>query len=524
MTTISLVKSRLRSTRVRKQIGQNGVRKIGTSYTPTTTKQGLIGRIWNQLKGLGGWIVEKISGVLRKINFTKIWDWIVSGFNTIWAFNWQQTDAEIDKKIAAEWHAVTVKMAGVTGRAFGHLVCGFIPAASIAVVNEPLAVYLLQKVGEEALQDLSNELNAFLQQTGRATLNTAARKAFKNIRKLIKFANRNPYYRRRVSRFINPQIIDQWGEEEGKEWSFQSFFQKQVEKLPEPWQDRVEEFVDEFSDACIESGYVIAGGLDEFFGLNAATQDFFSVFGKERTIEFYPDRDVKSEKFILKGKEELVKSQVVDIVNQGQLLENREISINLPTEEWGRIPIVESSNIEIEFEFYKFEQPPYWTKERRKDNGRQRIKLQNINRTSIKFDKLQKAFRSTPFSSGEIRTVITWESGRITKFWCQSQNEGEKVAEIFQEFSKDKIVFPLVFESRKGSPSNVSAAKYKKNYKQYLSHIKIWNWNKINKFEATKGETKKSDVKNLFKRFRCDFENEPSWWQKEVDEALKSTL
>jgi hypothetical protein len=371
----------------------------------------------NQLKGFGGWIVEKISGVLRKINFTKIWDWIVSGFNALWTFNWQQTDAAIDRSIEADWQNVSVSLAGITGRAFGHLVCGFLPAASMAVINEPLAVYLLQKVGEEALQDMSNELNAFLTEVGRATLRTAARKAFKNIRRLIKKANRLPSFRNKISSFINPGIIDRWGEEEGKEWSFQSFFQEQVEKLPEPWQERVEEFVDEFSDACIESGYVIAGGLDEYFGLNAATQDFFSPFGQERTIEFYPDRDVKSEKFVLKGKEALVKSQVVDIVNQRQLLDNREISINLPTEEWGRIPITESVDVEIEFEFFKFEEPPYWTKERRKDNGRQRIKIPNIKKSSIKFNKLQQAFRVFPFNSGTVRTIITWESGKTTKFW-----------------------------------------------------------------------------------------------------------
>lgn len=521
---INLVKSQLRSTTVRKQIGRNGIRRIGSSYTPTTTKEGFLGGIWNQLKGLGGWIVEKVSGVLRKINFTKIWDWIVSGFNTIWTFNWQQTDAEIDKKIAADWQAVSVRMAGLTGRAFGHLVCGFIPAASMAVINEPLAVHLLQQVGEEALQDLSNELNSFLMQAGQATLNTAARKTFKNIRRLIKKANRNPAFRNTISAFINPTIIDQWGEEEGKEWSFQSAFQRQIEKLPEPWQERVEEFVDEFSDACIESGYVIAGGLDEFFGLNAATQDTFSPFGQERTIEFYPDRDVKSEKFILKGKEALVKSQVIDIVNQKQLLDNREISINLPTEEWGRIPVTESVNIEIEFEFYKFEEPPYWSKERRKDNGRQRIKIPNINRTSIKFERLQKAFRITPFDSGTIKAIITWESGRSTKFWCRSESEGKRVAQEFESFSKDKIVFPLVFESRHGVPPGVSSSKYLKNYKQYLAHIKIWNWDKITKFERTIGKTEKLNPKQLVKRFRCDYKEEPSWWQNEVNEALKDTI
>ena len=422
---LQFLSSNLRSKAVRRRVGSNGVREINpnTSVINSNDDGGILSSIYNFFSGLTGWISNAVSSFIRNINFTKIWNWVVSGFSTLWSFNWQATDEAIDNSLAQQWQAVSERAAGVAGRSFGYLLCGAVPGASMVVVNEALAASVLQRVGEEAVADLVGEMGALLSQTATVALNHTLFFAYKNVRKLIKRANKNPSIREALSNFIDPNIIDSWGEEKGKEWSFSSSFNSFKETLPEPWRDRLEEFVDEFSDACIEAGYVVAGGIDEFYGLNNLGDYDFNPLGQERTVYFYPDRDVKSESFLIRGKEEIVKSQIIEVLNNQRLLDNREIAINFPTEEFVTVPITENNGIEVTFEFYKYEKPPYWTKERRKNNGRQRITLTNVKRTALTFANVKNSWAQN-FTYGKVQTVVNWSNGRKSRVYAKTKEEG----------------------------------------------------------------------------------------------------
>lgn len=514
----------LKSRAVRRSFAGNSARVIGNSIS---TEPSLGKKIWNALKGFAQWAIGKLWTRIRSIQLTDVWAWFERKFHDLWSFDWNQTDAELNEKTKAAWEQVKTAAAGLAGRAAGYLVCGALPAVSIAVFNEALGAYLLKKFGEEALTELAYSLGAFLKLVAATMATQFIRFVYKSGRRLIKAAARNKAIRGVLEKAgVNTTAVDEWGEESSKEKdaSFASGLRNRIEKLPDSWEDAAEEFVDEFSDACFEAGYIIAGGVDEFFSLQANAKEVFNPLGYDRIVRFTPDKEVKSEEFILAGKEELIKSEMISIINQSQVIDNREVVLALPTEEWGRIPVLENGAIEIELEFYRYEQPPYRSKERAANCSRQRIHLYNVDRTKIKYDKLQKDFRNTSFTTGSLKTSIVWSNGRQTHIYVSTRSEGKRIAKVLENYTHEKIIFPLYYLDKEEDSPGQSATAGSQNHKQYLANIKIWNWNRISKYERAASKPNPAERKRLIKLFPVHEKNEPDWWQSEVNKVLKSTL
>ncbi len=514
----------LKSRKVRKAFTDtSGTRVIGKDLFDSP--KGALGKIKNALIGFGKWAIGKLWTKIRSVSLLDVYEWIANRVHDLWTFDWNVTDSQLDQKTKEAWEQVKVAAAGLAGRAVGYLVCGALPALSIAVFNEALGAYLLKKFGEEAVTELAHSLAEFLKLVAKTAAVQFIRFLYKSGRRMIKAAARNPLIRKVLTKGgIDTKKIDEWGEKSEKDASFASRTQRKIENLPETWQDSAEEFIDELGDACFEGGYIIAGGLDEFFSMQANAKDVMNPLGRDRIVRFTPNKDVKDEQFVLAGKEEFLKAEMIRTINQSQIIDNREVTLSLPTEEWGRIPVTENGAVEIEFEFYRFEEGPYWTNERRKDNGRQRIHLYNVNKSTITFDKLWRTFRKIPFKTGDVKTTVTWSNGRKTGIWAASPEEGERIAQDLSQFTHEKIVFPIFFSTRKGHLQGQSNNAAKKNHKQYLASIKIWNWDRITKFEKAKGKASPTDRKRLIKKIACNFTTEPSWWKDQVAKALKDTL
>jgi hypothetical protein len=515
----------LKSRAVRRSFtGGSTARVIGNSIS---TEPGWGGKIWNALKPHINWAIGKLWTKIRSINLLDAWGWFERRFHDLWNFDWNQTDAELDERNKQAWEQVKVAAAGLTGRAAGYLVCGALPAVSITVFNEALGVYLLKKFGEEAVSELAYSLAELIRIVAATMAIQLLRFIYKSGRRLIKAAARNKAIRGALEKAgVNTKAIDEWGEESSKEKeaSFAAGLRNRIEKLPDSWEEAAEEFVDEFSDACFEAGYIIAGGIDEFFSLQAHTKEVFNPLGHDRIVRFTPNKDVKSEEFVLAGKEELIKAEMISIINQSQVIDNREVTLSLPTEEWGRIPVISSGAIEIELEFFKFKQPPYWTNERRGKNGRQRVHLYNVNRAKVDFESLQNDFRRTGFLNGNVRASIRWTDGRVTTVYVSSEKEGKEVAKLLEKYTHEDIVYPISFSTREINKLNQSSIEVVRIHRQYLANIKIWNWDRITKFEKAQGKLGPSDRKRLIRRFRVDYDNKPSEWDSAVNEALKGTL
>ena len=85
---------------------------------------------------------------------------------------------------------------------------------------------------------------------------------------------------------LDQGLVDNFRKEASKPepWSFALEFEKRVNSIENPFlQEFTEEFFDELFDACVEAGYVVAGGIDEFLVNNEMT--FERLRGRERRVE-----------------------------------------------------------------------------------------------------------------------------------------------------------------------------------------------------------------------------------------------
>jgi hypothetical protein len=176
-----------------------------------------------------------------------------------------------DQQLNATKQVLAGQLGETLGNAFGFLACGVLPAGAIAVFNEPLGAYLLREVGEEALDEFAANFAQLIRLSFRSTAQYLFISAFKNVRFAIKryVSNANLQTKNLIDKIFGgnmTEAIKNWGEPNSKPWSFRLAVEEAIDNIDNPvLQEFVEEFYDEALDACVEAGYVIAGGLDTWY-------------------------------------------------------------------------------------------------------------------------------------------------------------------------------------------------------------------------------------------------------------------
>ena len=489
----------------------------------------------NLAKGFLDWLGDKIGGFIRSINFKKIWEWVVNGFTFLYNFNWQQTDEEINEQIKQTWLSVEQRMFGILGRSLGYLVCGAVPGALVATFNAPMAAFLMKELGEEFIDDMLGELGAFFQMAGRAAMQSMFLKAFSSVRNLIKKANKIPGIRQALGKLgVSNTAIDNWGEEKGKKWSFASAVEERIENIKnERLRENIEEFMEEFGDACIEAGYVIANGLDEYLGLDGVNKGVTDLFGKERAVAFTPNDKVPDESFLLRGRTEFIKNQMNQIMNNSQLIDNRDIGLLLPGNgDFDEIPVTGNNGIEVTFEFINFEEPPYWTKERRKQVKRARFTVPNCERSKLTWENIYMTLSESNasnsksiFSKGNIRSECHISNGKKLVVYTATESEGEDLLEKLAKFTSYKLVYPIDVRTHRGVSKRTGYNLTTIPTRMYLMSIVVCNWEKLTKFEQQKGILPvTTDRKNQTVKLKMHYDFKPAWWDERLREALTGTV
>lgn len=188
----------------------------------------------------------------------------VGGIQRIWNFNWQVTD----KAIQQQQKSLIDGQGGIWGEALGSMlgnVCGF-SLGRIAYANQAKLVRfnpdMIAKLDElrinnfdedsELWEEAVGNLKAAISSATRTAINIAGLEAYSNIRKLIKAGARGINL---VSIFPGiGKMVETWGEEGQKPWSFASAQEELIETLPEGFiKNFGEEFIEAFQDMCAES-------------------------------------------------------------------------------------------------------------------------------------------------------------------------------------------------------------------------------------------------------------------------------
>ncbi|MDY6803533.1 MAG: hypothetical protein SXA11_06960 [Cyanobacteriota bacterium] len=476
----------------------------------------------SKLKGFLSSALSKFGDKLRSISATDWLEKIRSAGEVIFSFNWQVTDAEIDSTIDAINNSVVERGFEEVGRTLGYAICGGGATAAITKFNPAMGAHVLAQVSEEAKQELLSSWSSALSQVGSSYAQAAALAFFKRWRAGLK---NNPDYF--ISQFIRgiagEEAFKKWGNPGNDEWTFTKGANDVLEFLVpnEWWREKVKAGLEAMGEACLEAGFVVAGAIDDWYGQQSYVRE--NLMGRDRIVEVIPDRSVPEESYILSGNENLLRPAISEIINQTRALNNRDMGTALVGADYE--PIVTNNGIELTLEFFNYQHPPFWTKERRNNLARSRLTVPNCKRSKITWDNLKQTFGpNIAFQRGDFRMQANLQNGRQLVAWVDSKPEGEQLAEKMVGLTDTEIIFPLEFKERRKYPSN-GRYRPKKREPQYLAFAHIVNIPRITKYEerrtlANRQEVDDEIIKSKYKAI-MHFDRKPSWIDEQIAKVLK---
>jgi hypothetical protein len=329
---IGLVLRDLGSRKIRESsTGGSLVRTWSATATTSSDNKGFLENLWDGASRFVGFLV---SGVISLLSFswTKLWGWIVGGVTFVANFDWNLTDESIDKQIQGLWDSFGGILGSAVGRAIGWIGCGLVPAAVIMTFNESLATHLLKEVGEQAINEMLDAATEVIQAGFRMGVQASFLWLYKNVRRALKDPN-NPFGMA-LRGVVGATNVENWGK--GESWTIASAIENAIESIPNTFlRNFVEEAWEEGTEACIEAGYAIAGGIDSFLAEQAIANN--NILGTERIVEITPDRTVPGERIVLSGREAVLGPNIVSTLATHQMFRNRDVGVLIngsPTDEY----------------------------------------------------------------------------------------------------------------------------------------------------------------------------------------------
>jgi len=403
--------------------GGNLIRTWSASATTTSGGGGFLETIFNGALRFGNFLISGITSLIS-FSFTKLWSWIVSGVQFIYNFDLNINDTAIDKQIEGLWNSFGGLLGGAVGRTIGWIGCGLVPAATVFSFNQSMGAYLLKEVGEQAIDEMldaaSEVINAGFRMGAQATFLWL----YKDVRRALKDPS-NPFGAALRSVMGNRQV-DNWGT--GESWTMAKAVEKKIESIPNTfWRNFTEEAFEEGTEACIEAGFAVAGGIDAWLAQQAMQQN--PVLGSDRTVEIVPDRSAPDERIILSGPEAVLRPTIVNVMATHQMLGNRDVGVLIngtPVDETIR-PGTQERRLMIEF---KEKTAPPWVMPDGKRARRRQITVFDIKR-GLSWEEVK--FAAKQYTSGQRLVNAQLNNGHQMQVYASTENEGlEKIKELLK--------------------------------------------------------------------------------------------
>lgn len=460
--------------------GGNGIRRVGPASNGGGG--GLLGTIagWIQNWTSEGWgtYFNMISSL--KLTFTSLWGLITQTVTFIYNFNWQATDQQLDQQFKGAVESLAGQYGGAVGRALGYLVCGVIPAGGIMTVSPLMGAYLLKQVGEEALDDLVGELSNLITASFRVVAQGYIIKAFKNARRVIKKWNdktpSDSWEKKALKQFFGSNIdniIDTWGDEGRKPWSFRIWTDKKINSIKnQALQNFVEELYEEFADSCVEAGFILAMGADTWILQQQMNRN--NIVGQQRVVELTPDRSAPEERIIIAGGENQIRSQLPMVMSNYNLVENRDVG------QWLGNPISETvrqtpNELTLRFQLYSVKEPPVYGAKQRTS-----ISIPDPKKSKLDFNTLKKAIGgNNGYMYGRFLGKGSLDNGKTIHCYCASSQEAEDRIVALAELVDAELVGVTVTEEIKTGARANGKPLQKQNIKVYPYSIYLENKQKV---------------------------------------------
>lgn len=252
----------LRSRRIRftNSGDPQGIRRINlTGETTTPTSSGL-DWLKNKLSRFAGFVFGIITRAFP-FSISNIFQMLVQAYYAIKTFDWNQADAALEAQIKANNKQIVDGLAPILGTYLGF---GVVRLANFAIGK---TIGKLGKSSQAAANGikipvLSARIGLELAQEGREEVRGAVMNYLLNVQRLIQ--------RNMIASFILTARNNRWLGMEPitsplPNGSFAQKIEDKIEKLPDQWQNFVEELIESFEDAIIDAGYVVAFEIDDYY-------------------------------------------------------------------------------------------------------------------------------------------------------------------------------------------------------------------------------------------------------------------
>ena len=421
---IGMILKDLASRKVRSSsTGGQLIRTWNASAIVTRDNGGVLETIFNGVARFGNFLISAISSAIS-FSFTKLWSWIVSARQFIHNFDWQMSDTAIDKQVEGLWNSFGGILGGAAGRAIGWTTCGLVPAATVFSFNQSLGTHLLREVGEQALDEMLDAASEVINTGFRLGTQATFLWLYKDVRRALK--DPNNIFGQGLRAVLGNQTIDNWGT--GESWTIAKAVEKKIESIPSTfWRNFTEEMLEEGSEACIEAGFAVAGGIDAWLAQQAMQRN--ALLGSDRTVEITPDRSAPDERIILSGPEAVLRPAIVQVMATHQMFGNRDVGVLIngnPTDDTVT-PGVQERRLVIEF---KEKTRPPWVMPDGKRARKRQITVFDIKR-GLTWEEVKLAAKQ--YTTGQRLITARLNNGHQMQAYGSTENEAlQKIKELLK--------------------------------------------------------------------------------------------
>lgn len=302
LTSIIFERNSLASNVTRNLIGDRVI-NLAEDLASSEGEGGIVSRIFNFGKKLVGFGVSAIFS-FAGWSLTAIWDFAVDAYYEIIYFDWNQTDAEIEAQLRQN----DVLLSGSLGRLAGTgavWLTGVAVSSALTFKFPVLAGRVALELAEEGGQEIRSALTSFLLTARNVAVQNMLLGGLVNARRLKAFRQ-------------------QPSTGERKPWTIAEAIDERIDSISnENLRAFVRGFAESAEDAIIEMGYVVAYTIDDFYESQRTVQE--DLLGQDRDLIITPDTRVEGEEFILRSPQDLIISDTQQLLNQHQLIYNRDV-------------------------------------------------------------------------------------------------------------------------------------------------------------------------------------------------------
>lgn len=277
------------------KIGNPILRRLGIAAKGTANKFGEVGLgilaitgisrgaagLWRLISPGIGWLSSNLFvkiGVITSL--PAMFGFGVRTTQFVFNFNWNQTDKELTEKLKGQMESLYSLTGGLLGASMGYLVCGALPGAASFAFNPAVARAVLDEVGDEAKDELLGQMAQCANTAFQTLVNAVVTKSFMGARKWLKRPG-TPIYN--VLQAQLGENFTKWGDAERPSFSFNQAIENRVEKIKDPsLRNFTEEFLENFSDSCLEASYVVVNTIESQMAAQKLMQK--QLLGQQQTI------------------------------------------------------------------------------------------------------------------------------------------------------------------------------------------------------------------------------------------------